>query len=175
MNKNEISSTLALNMATTERYLDILSGTYVFDYVSPYFSNPHKEISKMPKVYINDLGLKNIIETQSFILRETGSMIENFVYNELKIKFHKKLKFWRTQTKAEVDFVIDNGSSVVPIEVKYTERKPGVTGGMLSFYKRYQPQRIIIITKDYFSTESDETTAVEYVPVYALNRMSIFK
>lgn len=118
VNKNEISSTLALNMATTERYLDILSGTYVFDYVSPYFSNPHKEISKMPKVYINDLGLKNIIETQSFILRETGSMIENFVYNELKIKFHKKLKFWRTQTKAEVDFVIDNGSSVVPIEVK---------------------------------------------------------
>lgn len=101
-------------------------------------------------------------------------MVENFVYNELKIKLRKQLQFWRTQTKAEVDFVIDNGSSVIPIEVKYTERKPGITGGLLSFYKKYQPQRMIIITMDYFSTENFETAAVEYVPVYALNRISIF-
>ncbi|MCI0494125.1 ATP-binding protein [candidate division KSB1 bacterium] len=175
VNKNEISSTLALNMATTERYLSILSGTYIFDYVSPYFNNPRKEISKMPKVYINDLGLKNIIETQGFILRETGSMVENFVHNELKIKLKEKLKFWRTQTKAEVDFIIDQGKSVIPIEVKYTERKPDITGGLLSFYKKYQPQRILMITKDYFLTESYETAIIEYVPVYALNRISIFK
>ena len=173
LNKNEISSTLALNMATTERYLSILSGTYIFDYVSPYFNNPRKEISKMPKVYINDLGLKNIIETKSFILRETGSMVENFVYNELKIKLKEKLKFWRTQTRAEVDFVIDNGSSAIPIEVKYTERKPNITGGLLSFYKKYQPEKMIIITKDYFATERFEHALVEYVPVYALNRCSI--
>lgn len=173
LNKNEISSTLALNMATTERYLSILSGTYIFDYVSPYFNNPRKEISKMPKVYINDLGLKNIIETKSFILRETGSMVENFVYNELKIKLKEKLKFWRTQTKAEVDFVIDNGSSAIPIEVKYTERKPNITGGLLSFYKKYQPEKMIIITKDYFATERFEHALVEYIPVYALNRCSI--
>jgi len=129
----------------------------------------------MPKVYINDLGLKNIIETQSFILRETGSMVENYVYNELKIKARRQLNFWRTQSKAEVDFVIDNGSSVIPIEVKYTERKPDITGGLLSFYKKYQPQRIIIITKDYFATERFENATIEYVPVYALNRISIFK
>ncbi len=156
MNKNEISNTLALNMVTTERYLDILAGTYIFDYVPPYFSNPRKEISKMPKVYINDLGLKNIIKTQSFVLRETGSMVENFIYNELKIKLRSQLHFWRTQTKAEVDFVIDNGSCVIPIEVKYTERKPEVTGGLLSFYKKYQPERMIITTKDYLSTERYE-------------------
>jgi predicted AAA+ superfamily ATPase len=174
VNKNEISNTLALNMQTTERYLNILSGTYVFEYLSPYFSNPRKEITKMPKVYINDLGLKNIIETRSLALRETGSVIENFVYNELKIQKRDDLKFWRTHTKAEVDFVIDNGDSMIPIEVKYTERKPSVTGGLVSFYKKYHPKKMIIVTKDYWETDKFDDAEIEYVPVYALNRCSIF-
>jgi len=173
VNKNEISNTLALNMQTTERYLALLGGTYVFEFLPPYFSNPRKEITKMPKVYINDLGLKNIIETKSLVLRETGAIIENFVYNELKWKLGNSLFFWRTHARSEVDFIIDNGRSVIPIEVKYTERIPGITGGLLSFYKKYQPKKMIIITKDYLATEKFEQTEVEYVPIYALHRCSV--
>jgi len=173
VNKNEISNTLALNMQTTERYLNILSGTYLFEFLSPYFSNPRKEITKMPKVYINDLGLKNIIETRSLMLRDTGFVVENFVYNELKYTKRDRLHFWRTHAKAEVDFVIDNGNSIIPIEVKYTERKPGLTGGLISFYKKYHPPKMIVVTKDYFGTDKFEQAEIEYVPVYALHECSI--
>jgi len=173
VNKNEISNTLALNMQTTERYLNILNGTYIFEFLSPYFSNPRKEITKMPKVYINDLGLKNIIETRSLMLRDTGFVVENFVYNELKYTKRDRLHFWRTHAKAEVDFVIDNGNSIIPIEVKYTERKPGLTGGLISFYKKYHPPKMIVVTKDYFGTDKFEQAEIEYVPVYALHECSI--
>ena len=31
-----------------------------------------------------------------------------------------RVHFWRTTDKAEVDFVVNSGDEVVPIEVKYT-------------------------------------------------------
>lgn len=168
VNKNEISNTLALNMGTTERYLNLLSGTYVFDYLSPYFNNPRKEISKMPKVFINDLGLKNLIDTKSLFFRNDGTIIENFVYNELKKLLGANLYYWRTFGKAEVDFIYNTGKTTIPIEVKYTEKKPALTGGLLSFYKKYQPQKIIIVTKNFIGIDRYEKAEVEYVPVYNL-------
>ena len=168
VNKNEISNTLALNLATVERYLNLLTGTYVFDLVPPYFSNPRKEISKMPKIYINDLGLKNIIDTRSLLLREDGAMIENFVYNELKKSQKGKLYFWRTTSKAEVDFLAKTGDTIIPIEVKYTERKPLIKNALLSFYKKYHPRKIVIITKDVFADEKFYDCEVCYIPVYLL-------
>ena len=168
VNKNEISNTLALNMVTTERYLNLLSGTYVFHYLSPYFNNPRKEISKMPKVFINDLGLKNIIDTKSLFFRDDGAIIENFVYNELKRILGANLYYWRTHGKAEVDFIYNTGKTTIPIEVKYTARKPAFTGGLLSFYKKYQPRKILIVTKDFIGIDRYENADVEYVPVYNL-------
>ena len=38
----------------------------------------------MPKVFINNLRLKNLIDTKSLFFRNDGAIIENFVYNELK-------------------------------------------------------------------------------------------
>jgi uncharacterized protein len=175
VNKNEISNTLALNMQTTERYLNLLSGTYVFDYLPPYFNNPRKEISKMPKVFINDLGLKNMIDTKSLFFRDDGPIIENFVYNDVKKMSGINLNYWRTFSKAEVDFVFHKGDLIIPIEVKYTQKKPRITGGLLSFIKKYRPRKILIITKDFLGTDRYEGAEVEYVPVYALSECTTFQ
>jgi len=175
VNKNEISNTLALNMQTTERYLNLLGGTYVFDYLSPYFNNPRKEISKMPKVFINDLGLKNIIDTKSLFFRDNGSIIENYVYNEVKKFSGVNLNYWRTHSKAEVDFIFNKGDLIIPIEVKYTQKKPGITGGLLSFIKKHKPQKILIVTKDFLGTDNYEEAEVEYVPVYALSECTTLR
>jgi predicted AAA+ superfamily ATPase len=46
-------------METTNKYLDILEGTFIFTRVKPYFTNVRKELSKMPKIFIEDLAIKN--------------------------------------------------------------------------------------------------------------------
>lgn len=57
VNKSELCATLRMNAETVNRYLDILEGTFVFSLVPPWFSNPRKEVSKMPKVYVSDPGI----------------------------------------------------------------------------------------------------------------------
>ena len=57
VNRSELSSTLRLNAETVNRYLDILEGTFMFRLLPPWFTNPRKEVSKMPKVYVGDFGI----------------------------------------------------------------------------------------------------------------------
>ncbi|MFC1797778.1 DUF4143 domain-containing protein [Patescibacteria group bacterium] len=50
--------------------------------------------------------------------------VENFVYTELR-KVYKKdqIFFYRTVSKAEIDFIIEEGlESYIPIEVKYRNK-----------------------------------------------------
>jgi hypothetical protein len=87
VNKSELGATLRLNAETVNRYLDILEGTYVFSLVLPWFSNPRKEVSKMPKVYVNDPGIllasgsQGIGETPYALL--DGHRVENAVWSAL--------------------------------------------------------------------------------------------
>jgi predicted AAA+ superfamily ATPase len=53
-------------------------------------------------------------------------------------------KYWRTKSKAEVDFVVERGGEVVPIEVKlHIGRKVGT--GLRSFIDRYTPETAIVV------------------------------
>ncbi|MDR2540902.1 MAG: DUF4143 domain-containing protein [Candidatus Peribacteria bacterium] len=103
-------------------FLDILGGTYVINLVPPYFTNIRKELSKMPKIYFNNLSLVNyftgnVISNLDVI---EGSFIENFVYNILK--GYGKLKYYRTVSNAEIDFILENDQELLPIEVKFRNK-----------------------------------------------------
>jgi len=111
ININEISSTLNISMQSVNKYIDILEWTFVFSRIKPFFKNVRKELSKMPKIFVEDLSIKN------YSLREFNSIndkidlwseVENFVYTELS-KVYKKdqIFFYRTISKAEIDFVIE--------------------------------------------------------------------
>jgi predicted AAA+ superfamily ATPase len=110
VNKFELSNTLDLDSRKLSYFLDILSGTYVINLISPYFTNTRKEISKMNKVYFNNLSVINYYTGNYFDNLDTidGSFIENFVLNSLKEKVTNKLKYYRTISKSEIDFIIDN-------------------------------------------------------------------
>ena len=59
VNKNELSNTLGLNQRTIEKYLYILQKCFYVELLPAFYQNIRKEITKMPKVYFNDLGIRN--------------------------------------------------------------------------------------------------------------------
>ena len=61
LNVNEISNTLRITNATVENYLYVLQKCFHITLVKPFYNNLRKELTKMPKVYINDLGLRNVL------------------------------------------------------------------------------------------------------------------
>ncbi|OQY02063.1 MAG: hypothetical protein B6I20_07220 [Bacteroidetes bacterium 4572_117] len=112
VNKNELGNTLGLDNKTVERYVYILEKCFHIDLLKPFYRNIRKELTKMPKVYFNDLGLRNAImgRFENPINRmDKGELLENFIYNQLRIKHDAtNIKYWRTTNRNEVDFVIEN-------------------------------------------------------------------
>lgn len=124
VNSSELASTLKISRSTVEDYLSIMERSFHIRLVSPFYGNLRKEITKMPKVYFLDLGLRNFLlkNLDSYDLREDkGQLLENALYRELLEKYDfSEIKFWRTIQKHEVDFVVEEETAY---EVKVNSEK----------------------------------------------------
>ncbi|MBU2214773.1 ATP-binding protein, partial [Patescibacteria group bacterium] len=111
VNSSELSGTLGVSKIAIDNYLYVMQKSFHICLLRPFFKNIRKELSKMPKIYFYDLGLRNffIRNFNSFIIREDkGGLLENAVFCQLKEKYDEELlKFWRTIQKNEIDFVCD--------------------------------------------------------------------
>lgn len=151
INMDEISNTLSIHQVTLDNYFYYLEQTFIIDRVRPFFKNIRKEIIKSPKVYFNDIGLRNfaINNFNKLDIREDkGFVFENFVYLILKEKLGSsyKINFWRTKAGAEVDFIILKDLKPIPIEAKAKYfKKPAITQSMRSFINTYKPDLAFVI------------------------------
>ncbi|MCL5772008.1 MAG: ATP-binding protein [Actinobacteria bacterium] len=151
INMDEISNTLSIHQVTLDNYFYYLEQTFIIDKVRPFFKNIRKEIVKSPKVYFNDIGIRNfaINNFNNLDIREDkGFVFENFVYLILKQKLtgSYKINFWRTKAGAEVDFIILKNLKPIPIEAKAKYfKKPAITQSMRSFINTYKPKIAFVI------------------------------
>ena len=130
LNLSDISRDLGVAVNTARAWLSILEATHQVFIVRPYFANIGKRLVKSPKVYFADLGtlchltgLKDPDHAASGPL--AGPLMEAAVLGEIvKTITHRgerpEVYFWRTAAGAEVDFVVEAGGRVIPIEVKTT-------------------------------------------------------
>lgn len=124
VNKNELSNTLGLDNKTVERYAYILEKCFHIDLLKPFYRNLRKELTKMPKVYFNDVGLRNAILGRFEHPKDRidkGALLENFIYNQLRLKHDPYIiKYWRTADGNEVDFIIEESfNKGYALEVKW--------------------------------------------------------
>lgn len=77
------------------------------------------------RLFLGDIGMfsyQSGINSASFVSPErenilSGIFFENFVANELIAKEHK-LFYWRGKTSAELEFIVESGNKLYPIDVK---------------------------------------------------------
>ncbi|MBN1841013.1 MAG: ATP-binding protein [Deltaproteobacteria bacterium] len=175
INYSELSSTLNISYQTVKRYLWYSQNIFLLDIISPYARNVRKEITKSPVPYFWDLGLRNYVLGIFGHLgspSECGFIFENLVFLLLKkqIRFSAiKLNFWRTKDKAEVDFVLERGGNIVPIEVQYKSLKKTVFSRSLrSFIEKYSPDEAYVVNLDYSNTLKINKTTLFFLPYYEL-------
>ncbi len=175
INYSELSSTLNISYQTVKKYLWYSQKIFLLDLISPYARNVRKEITKSPVPYFWDLGLRNYalgIFGHIGSPSECGFIFENLIFLLLKeqVKLRAtKLNFWRTKDKAEVDFVLESGRNVVPIEVKYKSlKKEEIPRSLRSFIQKYSPDEAYIINLDYTNTVKINKTTLFFLPYYEL-------
>lgn len=122
------------------------------------------------KIYLNDVGLLtqmsgmppqlllSDIEVDNTFM---GGMTESYVAQALIAAGHN-LYYWRNENAGEIDFVIQKGEHVIPIEVKKARRTKSVSFN--KFRTEYHPAESIRFSKKNFGEVDD----LKAIPLYAI-------
>jgi hypothetical protein len=166
----ELGTSTGVGYHALQRHLRILEQTYVIELVRPFFRNRRLEIVKNPKVYFLDTGFRNAIldawaplDTRA----DAGALVEQCVFGGLRRRFvpPSLIRFWRSKSGAEVDFIVERDGTPVPIEVKY-QRDPKFGKSFRSFLDRYAPPRAYLAARATHRRERIGRTDVIAAPAW---------
>lgn len=176
VNYSKISSLTGISFNELKKYIEILKKTFVGIEVGPFFKNKRKELYKTSKFYFLDNGFRNIAVNdfrEKDLRNDLGELNENFIASEL-IKQGKKPKYWRTKTKAEVDFVLESrGNEVIPIEVKtfLSDNKVKITRSFRSFFEEYNPKKGFIFSFNLKHRKYVNKSEIRFLPLFSIGRI----
>lgn len=119
------------------------------------------------KLYISDVGLltslleiqyNDILLDNNFLYK--GNIAENYVAEQL-VRNGVSLYYWKSNSDAEIDFILYNEDGLIPIEVKASDN---ITSKSLNSYiKKYNPKYAIRISSKNFGFENN----IKSIPLYA--------
>jgi len=138
----ELSNMLNINMATVERYLDLLEKTFIIIRVSGFRRNLRTELTKTCRYYFWDNGIRNAL-INNFnpldVRSDRGQLWENYIFIERMKKrdyqhILSNIYFWRTHDRQEIDLVEDRGGKLYGIEVKWSPKRVHAPRSWLASY-----------------------------------------
>ncbi len=155
---NSLANEYRLNHGTVERYLEILSQTYILHKIPSYASNLSNELKKSKKYYFYDIGIRNsIINNFEEITKrkDKGSIYEQYVCNFLlnNATANAELRFWRTRNDDEIDFVYLKNNKPYIFEVKSKLRKAAIPDAMKTFINSYRNLEAAYVINENIETE----------------------
>lgn len=128
LNVAALSNACGIDVKTVNAWLSVLESTYVIKLLQPYHRNFNKRVTKSPKLYFVDtglacslLGIRRIGELQ--LSHFHGALVENLIImevlkNGLNTGAGEQLYYWRDNKGVEVDLIVEQGTSFLPVEIK---------------------------------------------------------
>lgn len=128
MNKVELAARCSVDSKTIDAWLGALETGFVVRLVRPYHRNFGKRMVKRPRVYFLDTGLAcrllgiTTVE-QLFQNPLLGALTESWYFTEVAKHLANRARkdaiwSWRTNDGLEVDFVLEVGGKLIPMEAK---------------------------------------------------------
>lgn len=128
INQSQLARDAGLAQPTAHRYLNLLEASYLLHRLPAYAVNRTKRVIKAPRLFFCDTGLAAYlagIESGADLEKAglAGAFLETLIFSDLlawreTLTPRPEILYWRTASGAEVDFVIERGGKVVPMEVK---------------------------------------------------------
>lgn len=153
---NEMANHLGSTVKTIQRYLDILEKTFIIFRLQGFNRNLRKEITKTPRFYFWDNGIRNVVlsMTNPLEIREdTGKLWENFCIAErIKIQHYKRtwsnFYFWRTYDQQEIDLIEETQGKLVAFEMKWGNKLARIPK---AFAENYPEGKFVTVNRENFA------------------------
>ena len=143
LNQTELARDAAVPQPTVHRWLNLLEISYLIVRLPAFAVNRTKRLIKAPKLYWGDTALALHLAGEA---EPRGAHLENLIlvdllaWRDARVE-RAEIGYWRTAIGEEVDFVIDTGGKLVPIEVKAGARpRLGDAVHLRTFRKEYGRQ-----------------------------------
>lgn len=129
------------------------------------------------KTYLLDVGLlctmngvfaKLLLEKNQVFQEFAGALTENYVAQTLRNYNHHNLHYWKSEGKAEVDFLIDFQNRILPLEVK--AGTSNLKKSLLVYAEKFQPE--LLLRTSLLNLRKDGK--VFNIPLYALEQLPRF-
>lgn len=152
LNTSDLSRSLGISQPTVNRYIDLLTGSFVVHRLTPYFTNVSKRLVKAPKLYIRDSGVVHQLAQISSYDALLGNPIagaswEGYVIEQIRrvVGSDWSFHYYRTHAGAEIDLLLvaPNGQKIA-IEIKLTNA-PTVSKGFYSSLDDIKPNHAFIV------------------------------
>ncbi len=128
LNLASLANDVGVSATTIKAWLSVLEASFIIFTLKPYYKNFGKRIIKTPKIYFTETGLVSYLlglTTPEQVARDPlmGNLFENMVVsNILKSRLNAGLSpdmyFFRDRKGLEVDVLIEEGTTLRPIEIK---------------------------------------------------------
>lgn len=159
INYESFASDSGLATSTVKNYFQILEDTLVGYLLPAYTKTKKRKAISRAKFYFFDVGVSNYIARRKNIeLRSElfGKAFEQFIFQEIncaKNYLNKdcELKYWRSTSQFEVDFIIDNNDfkNNYAIEVKAVENiNSNHLKGLLALHEEKLIQNFIVVSQE---------------------------
>ncbi len=152
-NYSSIARDCGVDAKTVREYYTILVDTLVGNFVEPFARRSNRQvITRTPKFYLFDVGVAGALTGRRIEQQrgeDFGRALEHLIFMELAAhsryrELHYPIRFWRTKTGAEVDFVLGDGE--VAIEVKGSDRvERKHLRGLMAFTESFHPKTSIVV------------------------------
>ena len=144
LNQTEMGRDTQIPRATMQRYLGLLETSFQAVRLAPYSVNRTKRLVKSPKLYWSDTAFALAVGGASPV----GAHLENLVLTDLVAWRDAQvpapnIHFWRTADGQEVDFVIEAGERLLPVEVKVAATPRDADTASLRLFRREYAERFV--------------------------------
>ena len=129
VNLSNISRETGVSSQTIKGYYQLLEDMFMGFFVPAFSGSRRKTVLSSPRFFFFDLGVRNaaagIPLVEATVNAIAGSLFEQWVGIQLwrKLSYTKAgtLSYYRTTDGAEVDFILELETEIIPLEVKWTE------------------------------------------------------
>jgi predicted AAA+ superfamily ATPase len=129
LNFSAISQEIGLSLPTVKSYYQLLEDMFVGFRIPAFTKSRRKSLLSTPRFFLFDLGVRNaaagIVPSVEAVRGNPGPLLEQWVgielWKRLQYLGDGQLSYQRTRDGAEIDFIVEKGNALIPIEVKWTE------------------------------------------------------
>ncbi|MFN0063856.1 MAG: ATP-binding protein [Myxococcaceae bacterium] len=144
LSARKLAAHAGLAVDTVKTYLDAIEAAYLALPCQFFTYSERQRMVRPCKYYPVDLGMLSAVTTpRSDPLADRGKRLETLVFHHLRRR-HRDVFYWRG--KNEVDFVVNEGGALIPIQVSWDGLKPRHEIGAREFaetFKNVAPVRSI--------------------------------